>query len=162
MKIGFSQMLEFSINGNIRTDCFGDLPEAIYHDTDTTYSCELTENGCFLKPSFRDMPYRNSFAPEIDISISQDNDRSFLCIKGKPVKIIRSFMMCWCGFLLMMEAVFLIMAAILKIDSLFLVSFPVILSIFGCLIWKVVFHTTCRSVVNVIKEELFEKSKLTD
>ena len=100
MKRLFAQTAIYCINNTICSDFFKKLPEVIRKHTDWDYSIQQTDTGCFLKPTFRNMPYRNSFVPEIDIVVSCHEEHNVLHMSGQPVKAVRIFMALWFGLLL--------------------------------------------------------------
>lgn len=153
MKIGFSQTAEHRVNEVIGTDCFENLPKVIHEQTNLDYSCEQTTDGCLLKPSFRNVPFRNSFVPEIDIDISQDNGQTFLYMKGQPVKSVRIFMVFWFVFLIIMEMVLLVTAITSKLESLFPVFVPIVMCAFGYFLCRFATRFTFISVVKAIRKE---------
>ena len=153
MKRLFAQTAIYSINNTICSDFFKKLPEVIRKHTDWDYSIQQTDTGCFLKPTFRNMPYRNSFVPEIDIVVSCHEEHNVLHMSGQPVKAVRIFMALWFGLLLLMEG-FLIVAVITsKQNSLFNVLIPLIMCAFGYLLCKFATKATFNSVVKAIQKE---------
>ncbi|MBQ8212782.1 MAG: hypothetical protein IJZ80_02140 [Clostridia bacterium] len=149
----FTQIANHSINNTICSDFFKKVPEAILKHTDWNYSCQQTDNGCFLKPIFRNMPYRNSFVPEIDIVVSFHEGNTILHISGQPVKSVRIFMALWFVFFLMMEMLLLILAIGSQLDSIFPVFVPIGMCTFGYLLCKLATKATFNSVVNAIQRE---------
>ena len=123
MKPIFTQTAEHSITGTNCPTCLSDLPKLIRKHTDWDYTCTQTDAGYYLKPTFRDMPYRNSFVPEIDIVVSHNDAQTILYMNGQPVKFVRVFMAIWFGFALMMEVFLLVLAFTSNLDSLFFVFF---------------------------------------
>ena len=62
----FTQTTKHSINKAICSDFFEKLPEVIRKHSDLDYLLiHQCDKGCFLKPTFRNMPYRNSFIPVV-------------------------------------------------------------------------------------------------
>lgn len=130
-----------------------ELPAVIRKRTGWDYSFTQTDSGCFLKPTFRDMPYHNSFVPEIDMVISRNDTQTVLHFRGQPVKAIRIFMGFWFGFLLPMELLFLVLAFTSHMDSLFPVFIPLIMMVFGYLLCKLatraIFHSIVKAIQNI-------------
>lgn len=153
MKFGFSQFARHQINGIVNINCFDNLPNVIQQYTDWKYTCEKSEGGYDLKPLFRNTPYRNSFVPEISITISQYNGHTILHINGQPVKLVRTFMMIWFGALLVMEILILIIAAISGLDSIFPVFIPFIMCAFGYLLCKIATTLPFKRIVSAILKE---------
>ena len=82
MGIGFSYMSEHRTNKSITADVLGNLPATIRRHTGWNYTCAQTDSDFLLKPRFRDMPYRNSFVPEIAVTASCEDGQSILCMRG--------------------------------------------------------------------------------
>ena len=146
----FNQTANLSMNKAIRSDFFQKLPERIRQHTDWDFSCQQTERGYFLKPTFRNMPYRNAFVPEIDIVISCCEERSILHISGRPVKSIRIFIALWFSFLLMIEAFFLILVLTSKLNCIFPLFIPPAMCVLGYLLCNLFAKTAFKSVVKAI------------
>ena len=154
MKSIFTQTAEHSMASTTYPISLNDLPQSIHKHTDWDYSCVQTDRGYFLKPTFRDMPYRNSFVPEIDIVVSCNDTQTILHMSGQPVKFVRVFMAIWFGFALMMEVFLLALAITSYLDSLFPVFIPIIMCVFGYLLCKIATRATFKSVMKAIQKEL--------
>lgn len=154
MKIGFSQTTVHKITCPISRNLPDTLPEAIQQDTGWNYICAQNANGYLLKPTFRNMPYRNSFVPEIVVVISQDNDQPVLHIQGQPVKFVRIFMKFWFGFLLLMEVFLLAMAATASLDNLFSLFIPIIMCIFGNVLCAIGTKASFQTIVKAIQKAI--------
>ena len=154
MKSIFTQTAEHSIASTAYPISLNDLTQLIRKHTDWDYSCVQTDSGYFLKPTFRNMPYRNSFVPEIDIVVSCNNTQTILYMSGQPVKFVRAFMAIWFVFALMMEIFLLALAITSNLDSLFPVFIPIIMCTFGYLLCKIVTRATFKSVMKAIQKEL--------
>lgn len=154
MKSIFTQTAEHSFSNETYPSCPYDLPHLIRKHTDWDYFCVQTDRGYYLKPTFRNMPYRNSFVPEIDVVVSHNNAQIVLHMSGQPVKSVRVFMAIWFGFALMMEIFLLASATTSNLDSLFPVFIPLIMCAFGYLLCKIATGATFRSVVKAIQKEL--------
>lgn len=154
MKSIFLQTAEHSIANTTYPAYLNDLPKLIRKYTDWDYACTQTDTGYYLKPTFRNMPYGNSFVPEIDIVVSCNDTQTVLHMMGQPVKFVRVFMAIWFGFALMMEVFLLALAITSSLDSLFPEFIPVILCAFGYLLCKIATGATFRSVVKAIQKEL--------
>ena len=74
----FTERTTLCINKIISTNGFEVLPEVIRQHTDWDYTYQQRLTGCSLKPTFRNMPYRNSFVPEIEIVISNRDSQTEL------------------------------------------------------------------------------------
>lgn len=149
----FTQTANHSIINTSTSDFLEKFPEVIRKHTEWDYSYQQTTNGCSLKPTFRNMPYKISFVPEIDIIVSCHEAHTMLHMSGRPVKSVRVFMALWFSFLLMMEVFLIILAITSKLDSLFSVFIPVVMCAFGYLLCKLATKATFNSVVKVIKRE---------
>ena len=150
MNIGFSVSESHSVQIPDTVDLSDHFPKTIHQHSGWKYSCEKTEDGYFLKPIFRDMPYRNSFVPEISVGISPGGKHHYLTLKGRPVKFVRGFMNIWFAGLLLLEVFMLVLAICLKLDRLFPVFIPVGMCIFGYLLCKIATKVIFRSVVKAI------------
>ena len=148
----FTEMKTHCINRTISTNGFEILPEVIRQHTDWDYIYHPKATGCNLKPTFRNMPYRNSFVPEIDIVISNHNSQTELRMTGQPVKFVRVFMVLWFSCLLVMETVFFILAITSNLARLFPLFIPLGLCVFGYLLCKLATKATFNSVVKAIKK----------
>ena len=149
----FTQTTKHCINQVLSPGCFQNLPGIIRENTDWDYSYQQKSTGCFLKPTFRNMPYRNSFIPEIEIVVAPNESQTVLHISGQPVKPVRIFMAIWISLLLLTEAFIVILAIISRPDSLFPIFIPLILCLLGYLLCKLSARAIFRSVVKVIKKE---------
>ena len=149
----FTEMETYCINKAISTNGFEILPDVIRQHTDWDYVYQQKTTGCRLKPTFRNMPYRNSFVPEIDIVISIHDSQTELQMIGQPVKFVRVFMALWCSFLLAIEGLFVIIAITSNLDSLFPLFIPLAMCAFGYLLCKLTTKATFNTVVKAIKKE---------
>ena len=153
MKKLFTQMTEHKINNAVCSDFIEKLPELIRKHTNFEYEYQQRNTGCFLKPTFRNMPYRNSFVPEIDIIVSNHEAYTTLRITGQPVKFVRVFMTLWFSFLSLMEVLLLIFAITSNLDSIIPVFIPIAMCVFGYLLCELGMKATFNSVVKAIKTE---------
>ena len=151
----FTEMETYCINKTISTNGFEILPDVIRQHTDWDYTYRQKPTGCSLKPTFRNMPYRNSFVPEIDIVISNHDSQTELQMIGQPVKFVRVFMALWFSFLLAIEGLFVILAITSNLDRLFLLFIPLAMCAFGYLLCKLGTKATFNSVVMAIKKEFY-------
>ena len=149
-------MAMYCINKSISTDAFVILPELIRKHTHWDYSYQEKPSGCFLKPTFRNMPYRNSFIPEITIYIAHYDSKTELQMIGQPVKFVRVFMALWFSFLLAMEVFFVILAITSNLNNLFPLFLPLAMCAFGYLLCKLATKATFNAIVKAIKKEFFE------
>ena len=154
MKTDFSQTAEHCVSGTIDAEAINSLPEGILRRTGLPYTCTQTDDGWFLQPTFLNMYYRNSFVPEIDVIVSQNNGLTSLQMKGQPVKYVRNFMRFWFTSLLIIEAILLVAVALSGLEKLFAVFIPVVMSIFGYLLCKIATKATFCVVVKAIQKEL--------
>lgn len=149
----FTERATHCINKTIPTNGFEILPEVIRQHTDWDYAYQQKTTGCSLKPTFRNMPYRNSFVPEINIVISNRDSQTELQMIGQPVKFVRVFMALWFSFLLAMEIVFVILAIASSLDRLFPLFIPLAMCAFGYLLCKLATKATFNAVVKAIQKE---------
>ena len=154
MKSIFTHSAKHSVASSTYPTCLDDLPNLIRKHTEWDYSCVQTDSGYFLKPTFRNMPYRNSFVPEIDIVVSCNNTQTILFMRGQPVKFVRVFLAIWFGFALMMEVFLLALAITSSLERLFPVFIPIIMCVIGYLLCKIATRTTFKSVMKAIQKEL--------
>ncbi len=154
MGIGFSYISEYRTNKNITADVCGNLPAAIRRHTDWNYTCEQTNSGCLLKPVFRDMPYRNSFVPEIDIAVYCEDGQNVLRMHGQPVKMVRYFMAFWLGVLLLMQVFVVALAVASKLNGLFPLFLPAIMGVLGYFLCKIDTKWVFLSVTKAIQKEV--------
>lgn len=152
MKFPFTQTVTHIINSNISSDFFAKLPEKILSHTNLEYSCQQRVDGCFLKPTFKNMPYRNSFVPEINIIASCHDSQTTLHISGQPVKFVRVFMAFWFSFWLLFEVLEFVLLITSK-DSIFPALATTGFGVFGYLLCELATKATFRSVVKAIKKE---------
>ena len=149
--------LDFSVSEVHRTqvpvtEAFaGQLLHAIHEYTNYKYTCEQTPTGYLLNPSFRaflrDNMYRNSFIPEITVTVSQDQGQTVLHMTGKPVKKNRIFLYIWTGVLLILG---LIGAARFGLWNPPAGLIPMGMGIYGYLLGKLgtrfSFHTVVKAI----------------
>lgn len=154
MKSIFIQAAEHRIVSAAGPVCLDELPDLIRKHTDWDYSYTQTDAGCCLKPTFRNMPYRNSFVPEIDVVISRNEAQEILHMQGQPVRFVRVFMSIWFGFALLLEVFLLSLAFTSNLDKLFPVFVPVILCTFGYLLCELATRATFKAVIQAIEKEL--------
>ena len=151
----FTEMATHCINKTISTNGFEILPEVIRQHTNWDYAYQQKTKGCSLKPTFRNMPSRNSFVPEIDVVISNRDSKTELQMIGQPIKFVRVFMALWFSFLLAMEVFFIILVITSNLDSLFLLFIPLAMCAFGYLLCKLATKATFNSVVKAIKKDFY-------
>ena len=154
MKSIFSQIADHSMTSTNCSACLNDLPDLIHKNTGWDYGFTQTDTGCFLKPTFRNMPYRNSFVPEIDVVLSRKDTQTILCMRGQPVKFVRIFMAVWFSCSMMMQVALLAIAFTENMDTLFPVFIPLVLCVFGYLLCKIGTKATFKSIVKAIQKEL--------
>ena len=151
----FTEMATHYINKTISTSGFEILPEVIRQHTDWDYAYQQKTKGCSLKPTFRNMPYTNSFVPEIDVVISNQNSQTELQMIGQPVKFVHVFMALWFSILLALQVYFIILAITSNLDGLFPLFIPLVMCAFGYLLCKLATKATFNSVVKAIKKEFY-------
>lgn len=149
----FTQTAEHKINNIAYSDFFQELPEIIRKHTGWEYKYQQRNDGCFLSPTFRNMPYRNSFVPEIGIIVTNHKIYTMLQISGQPVKFVRIFMAFWFSFLSLMEVFLLILAITSNLDSIIPVFIPIAMCVFGYLLCELGTKAAFNSVVKAIQNE---------
>ena len=147
MKPIFMQTAECGIKGKFDL-CV--LPDVIREHTTWDFLYQKTDTGCILKPTFRNMPYRNSFTPEIDIHVSCDDTKTVLHMQARPVKAVRIFMAICFAFLLAIQIMLLAGALIRGVDSLFPVFIPTLICAFGYFICNMGMRIAFKTVIVVI------------
>ena len=154
MNVGFSVSDTCIIKGSVPADMEERLPKAICQRAGWKYTCGTLPDGYLLEPTFRDMPYRNSFVPEVTVRVSRDKGQCSLHMNCRPVMFIRIFMGIWFGGLLRMELLLLLIAAVSGLgDDWFPVLIPVLMCAFGYLLCKIGTDRTSRSVIKAIQKE---------
>ena len=154
MKPFFTFTAEHRIEGAACSLNWNDLPGMIRKHTDWSYSCKQTDTGCLLKPVFRKTPYRNSFVPEIEVTVLRDHSHTVLCLRGRPVLSVRIFMTLWLSIVSLAQLSLLAAAVTSNLESLAVVFVPSIMGVFGYLMCKICTGVTFRSVSNAIAEEI--------
>ena len=153
MNVGFSVSDTCIIKGSVPADMEERLPKAICQRAGWKYTCGTLPDGYLLEPTFRDMPYRNSFVPEISLVASQINGQPAWMMKGRPVMFIRIFMGIWFGGLFGMELLLMLIALFSEM-ALFPLLIPVMMCTFGYLLCKIVTNRTFRAVAKAIQTEV--------
>lgn len=150
MKNVFSQATEISVKNTPISERLKILPQDILKHTDREYSCEITDKGCYLKPTFRNMPYKNSFVPEICVDISENS----MLITGKPIKAVRIFNICFFSILLIIELLLLTLFVTSNLSSIFPLFIPIGIGILNFVIIKIGTTATFKSVVKAVRNEI--------
>ena len=149
----FTERATHCINNTIAANGIEILPEVIRQHTGWEYKYQKNNTGCSLKPTFHNMPYKNSFVPEIYIVISNRDSQTELQIIGQPVKFVRVFMKWWFSFLLAMGVIFIILAITSNLDNLLPLFTLLVMCAFGYLFCKLASKAVFNSVVKAIKKE---------
>lgn len=152
MKI-FTQSATLTMDKTVGPGYLEILPDAIYKHTHLDYSYQQKSSGCLLRPTFRKMLYKNSFVPEIDIEISYHDSQTIMQMIGQPIKFVRAFMTFWFSALLILEALFCILALTSMLDSFLFVFLPLMMGVFGYLLCKLATKATFHTVVTAMREE---------
>jgi hypothetical protein len=150
MNIGFSQTAEHHLCGTLPHPFSDALIKAIQSHSGWQYSCTQTTDGYYLKPTFRNMPYRNSFVPEITIDLSEHNGQTTLVLTGQPIAPVRIFMWVWLSFTATMQVLLLALMLLSGKFQLIPSLIPSIMILFGYLLCKLATRFTFRSVVAAI------------
>lgn len=154
MRSVFTKTAEHRIADSACSLSLSELPGLIYKHTGLDYAFAATDKGYFLKPTFRNMPYRNSLVPEIDVVISRNDTETILHMSGRPIKLIRIFIGSWFGFLLQIQ-VFLLAFALSSASALSLQFFiPITLCAFAYILCKIAAGHAFRAVMEAIRKEI--------
>ena len=153
MRSVFSQTAEHRIANTASPLPLNELPGVIYKHTGLDYTFAATDKGFSLKPTFRNMPYRNSFVPEIDVAVSRNDTETILHMSGRPIKPTRIFWGRWFGFLLLMQVFLLVFALSPEAALSFQFFIPIILCVFAFLLCKIATGHAFRAVTEAIRKE---------
>jgi hypothetical protein len=149
----FTQTAECRINHSVCPHTFDILPEVIRKRTDWEYTYHLRDTGCFLSPTFRNMPYRNSFVPEIDIVFSNDEEYTILHLSGQPSKFVRTFFGFWCVFVSLFLVLGIILLIVSGVEALMTALVPAGMLAFAYFLCKYGTKRTFDSIVKAIQSE---------
>ena len=153
MRIGITQTADYQINHTLSEDFFTGLAIAIQRQTEWGYICRKTDAGYYLKPTFRNMPYRNSFVPEIFIEAAENDGLTILHMRGRPVKIIRYFSAFFSFFCLLFQIDCFAILFTCGMDNLIPLFIPAALFIFNYLLCKLGTKFSFRKVIEAIENE---------
>ncbi len=95
MNLGFTETVVHKTESPVGDDLTEQLLSIAHNHTNFQYTCEKKEDGYWLRPTFKNMPYRNSFVPEIHVALGWEGDQRVFTIQGRPVKSVRIFMTIW-------------------------------------------------------------------
>lgn len=155
MKLDFSQTASIMVKDPIHADICDCLNDALHQECGMRYECSPTDGGCFMKPIFGFALRRNSFVPEIAVSVSQDGEKTVMHLTGRPVKSVRRFVWFYIFFALLLEVFVLAAAVFSEVDNTAVALFiPIFMCIFGYLLCEIGTKVTFRVVVNAIKKVL--------
>ena len=153
MGIGFSCSAMHFIQGSLPTQFSDVLPDAIRKHSGWSYSCMQTKDVYLLQPIFHNMPYRNSFVPEITIRFEESSGKTMLQITGQPIQAVRVFIRLWLTGALALQLLLLgimVISGKIEVIPLFI---PSIMLIFGYLLCKLGTRAPFRSIVTAIMKE---------
>ncbi len=154
MKLGITQTADYQIHDTLSEDFFTGLPIAIHQQTEWSYICRKTERGYYLKPTFRNMPYRNSFVPEIFIEAAENDGLTILHMRGRPVKIIRYFSAFFSFFCLLFQIACFAILFTCGMDNLIPLFIPAALLVFNFSLCILGTKFSFRKVIEAIQNEL--------
>ena len=137
MKFGFQENESFRVKGELPADFFDKLPENISRDALWQYECEKTADGCCLTPTFKDVPYRNAFVPEIEIHLSYVAGETIVTVCGRLAKSVRAFARFWFGALAFFEVFLLAAVPFGKLQVWYGPLLPLGMAAFGYLMSKI-------------------------
>ncbi len=154
MNLRFLQTASLSFNGPIADDFCEKITVSLLRGHEIKYVCTATPDGYFLQPKFGATMRKNAFLPEVRVVVSQHGTQTLLKLEGQPVKSIRVFIWCYIAFALLMEIVFLGIAAITGLHSVILPFIPAFLCIFGYALCLFGTKIGFRAVVKVMEDAL--------
>ena len=154
MKLDFSQRASITGNTPIKTDFPDRLSDKLLRESEIKYACTSTDNGYFMKPIFGFTWRRNSFTPEITISVSQDGEKTVLHLTGQPINSVQRFVKFYISFALLIEVFVLAIAAFSELDSIIPLFIPIVMCIFGYSLCKFATKADFKTVVNTISKVL--------
>lgn len=153
MSVGFTHSIEIRTNETVTAERLMDLPNGIRRGTGWNYTCEKTRTGYCFNPSFRNMPYHNSFVPKIDVAITQSDGYTVLHLTGQPVEWIQVFTIIFCGFALVMHALLLAIMVFTNSVELFPLLLTLLMCAFGYFLCRLGTKYTFQNVVKTIENE---------
>ena len=95
MNLGFTETVVHKTESPVGDDLTELLLSIAHNHTNFQYTCEKKEDRYWLRPTFKNMPYRNSFVPEIYVALGWEGDQRVFTIQGRPVRNVRIFMTIW-------------------------------------------------------------------
>jgi len=154
MKLSFCETASILKNAPIKPDFPDRLTDKLLRESGIKYECTSTNDGYFLKPILGFTWRRNSFTPEITISVSQCDEKTELHLTGRPVKSVRRFVKMFISFSLLLGVLELAIAAFSGLDSLIPLFIPFVMSILGYFMCKFATKADFQTVVNTISKVL--------
>ena len=154
MGLRITQTADYQINGTLSAEFFNELPDVIQQQTEWGYICRKTDAGYYLKPTFRNMPYRNSFVPEIFMEVSENDGQTILHMRGQPVKIIRYFSAFYSFLCLLFQIACFAILFTRGMDNLIPLFIPAALLVLNYLLCKLGTKFSFRKVNKAIHNEL--------
>lgn len=149
----FKQTVKHQISSTVASDFCQQLPQVIRKHTDWEYAYQQQNTGCLLKPVFRHMPYRNSFVPEIKVTVDCQGAATILHLCGRPVRSVRILMALWFGLLSVFQISLFILAVTSVPVSLFPLFLPLVMGGFGYFLCKLSTKAVLRSIAAAIRKE---------
>ena len=154
MNLDFLQTASMTVSGPIESDFPDRLTDKLLRESEIKYVCTSTNYGYFMKPMWGFTLRRNSFTPEIIISVSQDGEKTVLHLTGQPIKAVQRFVKFYIFFTLLMEVFVLAIAAFSELDSIIPLFIPIVMCIFGYFLCKLATKADFKTVVNTISKVL--------
>lgn len=153
-KLDFSQTASITVNTPIKSDFPDRLTDKLLRESEIKYASTSTDDGYFMKPVFGSTWRRNSFTPEITISVSRYDERTVLHLTGRPIKSVRIFVAFFISFALFLEAILIAIAIFSGLDSLIPLFIPIGMCIFCYFLCKLATKADFQTVVNTIPKVL--------
>lgn len=153
MKAVFSHTAEVSLKIPPETDLPGRLPQAIYRWSGLPYACQRGQDGCFLRPQPHRLGYRNSFIPEISVTVTQQGEQTVLRLVGQPVEFVRIFMRVWFAIVFSFLLTILLTFAKTGAYTAAGILVPLGMAVFGYLMTRIGTAVPFRQVTEAIRKE---------
>lgn len=160
MRFGITQTVDYQTNDTLSAEFFTGLPDVIQRQTEWNYTCDKTDDGYYLKPTFRNMPYRNSFVPEIYIETSQNDGQTILHMRGRPVKIIRYFSAFFSLYCLLFQIACFAILFTCGMDNLIPLFIPAAMLLFNYLLCKFGTKFSFGKIIEAIQNEFPQLQKI--
>ena len=81
MNLGFTETVVHKTESPVGDDLTELLLSIAHNHTNFQYTCEKKEDRYWLRPTFKNMPYRNSFVPEIYVALGWGGISEYLLFR---------------------------------------------------------------------------------